>query len=353
MSIVRVLIVDDSPTARLSLRQAFTSDPEIQVVGEASCANEAFAVIERTNPHIVTMDVYLHHENGIDLTAAIMAKTPRPILLITSLNPKDPQLVYKAIEAGALDVQAKLPAPANPSYASERGRLLQLVKTLSSVPVVRRIRTYGQRAVHAHEAPTPRGVFDNRYRSLLIGASTGGPPAVCELLQNLPERFPLPIAIVQHISIGFADGFGKWLADSTGRRVDVVRQPMEMAPGHVYVAADDLHLTFASHSLIQSSAAHPRSYQRPSVDVLFESGARTFGAAAIGVLLTGMGSDGAKGMAALKHEGAFTLAQEPKTCVVDSMPLSAITAGAVDVVGGLDAIAEAIGAKLAAQGHSD
>jgi two-component system chemotaxis response regulator CheB len=176
----------------------------------------------------------------------------------------------------------------------------------------------------------------------VIGASTGGPPVLEAILKELPNPFPTPIAVVQHMTAGFNREFARWLSEVTGRRAVMVEEPVFMEPGVVYLATDDRHLVLTSRFELAPSDSNERRFQRPSVDVLFESAARHFGSQVAAVLLTGMGSDGIEGMAALKACGAFTLAQKPESCVVDSMPRGAIDREIVDVVADPAGIAAAL-----------
>lgn len=280
------------------------------------------------------MDVFLRRENGLDVAAWIMRQSPRPILIVTGANASDPQLAFRAVQAGALDVSHKLPSQRSPEYGRRRERLLRLVKSLAMVPVVGRRRGAGdatlRKAAHrqcagAETAAQGRGV-------LVIGASTGGPPAVLALLCSLDAPFALPIAVVQHIAEGFTEGFRRWLAHETRHPIVTVETAAHVVPATVYLPADGKHLVFTSPSTVASSNDPPEGHQRPSVDLLFKSAARHFAGNTIAVIMTGMGRDGCAGMVALKQAGAFTIAQKPESCVVGSMPSHVIEAGAADRV---------------------
>ena len=327
----RVLVVDDSPTARLALRVAFEAEPDIVVVGEASRGTAALRLAHKLHPDLVTMDVYMAGEDGIDVTRQLMTERPTPILVVTAQDPANPQLLYRAMDAGALEVVAKLPSPRSAEYAAKRARLANLVRTLSQVPVVTRRRAKGGPSPARRVTPDPL-VGRPSPRMVVVGASTGGPLVVKHLLRSLPAGFPLPVAVVQHMISGFAVGMARWLSQETDREVVLVEGRVEPSPGFVYLAPDDQHLevTPAGH-LVPTDKPKSR-YQRPSVDVLFDSAAKHLGSRAIGVLLTGMGRDGAEGLVALKNAGALTIAQSPESCAVGSMPGAAIELGAVDLV---------------------
>lgn len=346
---IKAVIVDDSPTAREALRLALESDSQIAVVGEAERGSQALRLIRRLDPDIVTMDVYLHNENGLDVVAAIMERCPRPVVVITGANLENSELGFAATAAGALEVVSKLPSPTSPGYESQRYRLLRLIKTLYAVPVVHHYHSRHRRFRPIKSStPPPCHVSKRPPRALLIGASTGGPPVVADLLLALPKPFPLPIAFVQHISSGFVDGFAAWLSQVTGHEVVITSEPVTVEAGKVYVACDDRHLIFRSQTTLASVNEDPIASQRPSVDALFESAARHLHNRVIAVLLTGMGSDGAQGMATLKSLGACTIAQKPSTCAVDGMPRAAIEQDAVEHV----MTPEAIGEHLAQESQS-
>jgi two-component system chemotaxis response regulator CheB len=347
--VISVLIVDDSATARVSLRQALESDPQVQVVGEAATGEEALRLVKRHNPDIVTMDVFLHHENGLDVASAIMAQLPRPILVVTGGDVTDPTLAFQAIEVGALEICRKLPSPRSPDYPQQRDKLVRLVKTLAKVPVVsrhRRAKSPKEREPErssAKRAPVQVSAQSRcQPKLLVIGASTGGPPVLGGILGQLPKPFPLPIAVVQHMEGSFVKGFAQWLAGVTGYTVVCVENWAPLEPGTVYLPRAQRHLRCTSANRVVASEEAPRGFLRPSVDVLFESAARYVGRGTIGVLLTGMGRDGAAGLKELHDSGGLTIAQEPLSCAVGSMPSHAIEYGAARAVLNPDRIARKI-----------
>lgn len=344
---IKVLIVDDTRTVRAALRRILERDSEIIVVGEAADGNETMRMIHRYDPDFVTMDVYLEQENGLRLTKNIMIQSPRPILVITGINPEDPKLVYRALENGALDVFPKPPGPDHPSYERQAEQLIRLVKTLSKVPVIHHHRPKdfslcdeaALRDMPAHHLSrsSPSVSFsqkgeDCRTGVLLIGASTGGPPVVCELLKEIPKPGAVPVVVVQHITSGFSKGFADWLQHAAGHRAVLVERAMELEAGTVYIAADNKDFEFLSSTFIKPVQNPAPKGARPSIDRLFLSAAQHCRAPITAVLLTGMGTDGAEGLAALRAQGATTLGQALETCAVDSMPASAIKKGAVQKV---------------------
>lgn len=324
---VRVLIVDESPAAREAIARAVSSVPDVlQVVGSAASGTDALSQLTRLRPDIVTMSLRLGHEDGLTLVSRIMATQPVPILVIAALDGGDPALAFRAVEAGAVDVLPRLPAPAHPSYERQRRRLIRLLETLAGVPVVTRRHAA---PVHKLQRSPPSA---KQARLVAIGASTGGPPIIQEILTALPRPFPLPIAIVQHMAEGFGADFAAWLSSTTGHRVTICDREVELLPGAVYLAPDDAHLVLTAALRLAPSGEDLHRLHRPSIDVLFASVASRLGAGVVGVLLTGMGRDGAAGLAALERAGAVTIAQEPSTCVVDSMPMAAMAVGGAAAV---------------------
>lgn len=340
MTRIRILIIDDSATARAALRASFADVPELEVVGEAADGAQALRLVKKLAPDLITMDVFLRAESGLDLAASIMEAQATPIVVVTAANTRDPGLVFRAMQAGALEVCAKLPGPRHPDYAQRRAHLIRTLRTLAKVPVVHR-RSIGRGAAAAEPAQPrearlvqsasvprverPHGIGAARDGLLLLGASTGGPPVLARLLRALPRPFPLPIAIVQHIVPGFIAGFATWLENDTGHPVSLVGASRLLEAGTVYLADSERHLVIEPAGRIGTSVAAARGFYRPSVDMLFESAAASVGAArSIAVLCTGMGTDGASGLLALRKAGALTLAQAPEHCAVPSMPAHAI-----------------------------
>lgn len=329
---VRVLIVDDSRTACAALRAAFGTDPEFDVIAEAHGSREAVELVEAERPDLVTMDLFLPGSDGIDATATIMSSFPTRVVIVTAANAADPDLIYRAMQVGALEVWPKPAAPDSPGYGRSVAAFLRALRALARVPVVRHSFRRPAAAPGAPaplseppEAPRPPDPSGRkRWEALLIGASTGGPPVIEAILAGLERPFPLPVVVVQHITPGFVGGFAAWLNESSGHRVEIVSETRPLEPGVVYVAGDGVHTVLRSRREIGVSGEAPRGFHRPSVDVLFESAAQRLGGGCAAALLTGMGADGARGLLELRNAGAFTIAQDPATCVVEGMPGKAI-----------------------------
>ena len=324
---ISVLIVDDSATARLALRRALASEASLEIVAELGDAKAALAFLAGRRVDLIVMDVFLGRADGIELTRQIMRRHPTPILIVTGADATDAGLVFRAVEAGALELVAKPPGPGAPDHARACRRLARRVKSLAGVPVVTHTRP--------ERATRPPRAWPSRARALspglvVVGASTGGPPVVQTVLRALPRPFPLPIVIVQHVAEGFDRSMVSWLSQSTEHRVEVCDAAQLPEPGRVLVAPAGRHLRLVAGGRAVPFDGPERDYQRPSVDVVFESAAAVFGAAVVGVLLTGMGRDGVAGLAALRRVEALTIAQSPETCAVSGMATIAVERGLAD-----------------------
>lgn len=328
---IKVLIIDDSATARASLHAGLSAFEDFVVVAEASGGEGIVELVLGKRPDIILTDVYMKGQNGIEVTRAIMAGAPKPVVIITGINPDDPKLAYEALQAGALEVLPKLPAPTHRDYEARCQRMARVLRNLSKVPVVTRFRrgspgTVAARAETAGPAPAPPLPGPGK-GLVLIGASTGGPPLLKDILSALPSPFPLPIVIAQHITQGFGASLASWLSAATGRTVIPVVSSRRLEPGQVYLAPDDQQLRLVRPDVL-TPFVDEQATICPSIDVLFESCAKWAPASTVAVLLSGMGRDGVRGMAALRQGGGLTVAQQPDTCTVGSMPAAAIEVGA-------------------------
>ncbi|KAF0158592.1 MAG: two-component system chemotaxis family response regulator CheB [Syntrophaceae bacterium] len=344
---IRVLVVDDSPAVRLGIRLVLESDPALTVIGEARNGEESVALCRQLHPDIVTMDIIMPGMGGYEAICEIMSEAPCPILVLTGIESKDMVAVgFKALALGALSV---LPKATLLDPDSDEGReLIRQIKLIAGIKVVRRRLTSGEdhhQAVNGLMArATPvRHAFLSRMqkeaRLVVIGASTGGPPALQTILSGLPPDFPLPILVVQHISAGFSAGLANWLSSVTSLRCKLGEYGETIQPGCVYFAPDNKHITVNNKGVVVLDSSGPVGGHRPAINVLFESVARSFMAAAVGILLTGMGKDGAQGLKAMRQAGAYAIAQDEKSSVVFSMPAAAIELEAVDEILDLNVIA--------------
>jgi two-component system chemotaxis response regulator CheB len=336
---IRVVICDDSLVAREMLAQILASDPEIEVVGQAKDGREAVSVVGRLKPDLVTMDIHMPEMDGVAAVEQIMAYTPVPILVVSS-SVRGPGIGYafEALKAGALEV-IKKPEPRDWEDLERIGRdIIKRVKVLARVRVITHIagrRTAEARASHARvELPSAGG---GDFALVAIGTSTGGPSALMTVLSSLRSDFPVPIVVAQHIAEGFIPGLVEWLSTGSKVRVRAAEDGAAPLPGHVYLAPTGRNLAFDGSAMRFVEPTAGQLYI-PSADTLFSSVAESLRRRAIGVILTGMGNDGARGLKEMRDSGAATLAQDEKTSVVFGMPRAAVELGAASAVLPLDAI---------------
>jgi two-component system, chemotaxis family, protein-glutamate methylesterase/glutaminase len=340
---IRVLIVEDSLTLRAHLASVLASAPDIEIAGEAKDGAEAIALCQSCRPDIITMDMMLPGMSGLAATEYIMAHCPRPILIVSSsVNRGELFKTYEALAAGAVDVLEK-PRGDEPNGEWE-ARFITAVRLVARIRVITHPR--GRIVTRKPPAP-PHQCAAPGCAVVAIGASTGGPGAIVEILRALPASFRLPILLVQHINEPFAAAFADWLDGQTTRRVFYPHDgdPLASAVGRVVMAPPGHHLALRDGQLRLTHEA-PRHSCRPSIDILFESIAAECGASAIGCLLTGMGKDGAAGLLRIREAGGLTIAQDEASSVIFGMPREAIALGAALCVLPLDNI----GAVLAGAG---
>lgn len=337
---IKVLVVEDSPVVREFLVHILNTDPDIRVVGTAHNGAEAQEAIMRLRPDVVTMDIHMPKLNGLDATRLIMETCPTPIVVVSGSS--DPAVVattFDAMEAGALAVLRRPAGIGHPDHEATALELVQTVKLMSEVKVVRRW-------ARSRTAPPRMERKAGHCRVVAIGASTGGPPVLQTILSQLPADFPMAILVVQHMTAGFIQGFVEWLGHTSRLPVHVAHHGEEIRAGHVYVAADESHMKAGRNGKIVLTREPPENGLRPSVSCLFRSVADVYGGDAVAGLLTGMGRDGADELKLLRDKGATTFAQDKASSVVHGMPGEAIKLDAVTLVLPSDKIAEVL-ARLA------
>jgi two-component system chemotaxis response regulator CheB len=328
---ITTLIVDDSPLIRRFLRHIFEGDPSFLVIGEASNGRQGVDMAVLYKPQLITMDLDMPEMNGFDAIEQIMAIAPTRILVVTGV-PRYCGLdsTFEALSRGALELLFK---PSTwPGAQEEVDKLLRTAKEISEIPVIPHIQSLNKkRKKNLTALPSPKKIFGDE-AIIVIGASTGGPSALQTLLSKLPTKIGVPIVIVQHLAADFSKGLVNWLNSNSRLPVVEAKPITPLKVNTVYVGLQGKHLAFSSKHKISLIDRAPREFHCPSINVLFESAAATFGSNTIGVLLTGMGSDGAQGLQKINQAGGVSIAQDEASSSVFGMPRAAIELGAVNYV---------------------
>ena len=322
---IRVLLVDDSPLALQILQRLLAGAPDIEVVGTAGNGREALVRVAALDPDVICLDLHMPVMDGLAFTQAVMAERPRPILVVSVSVAAGGSGVFRLLEAGAVDV---LPKPRDFQTADARlgAELVRKIRIVAGVRVLRHgVRTPG-------EATPPPLVPHAPPRLVVVGASTGGPQALHAILAALPADFALPMVCVQHIGSEFLAEMVGWLDAATPLRLALARGGERPVAGRVYFAPGGGHLEFDARGTLVLTDGPPCDGHRPSVSVSMRAAAQHFGAGAVGVLLSGMGRDGAEGMASIARAGGVTIAQDEASCVIYGMPAAAVALGAVQHV---------------------
>lgn len=347
---IRVLLVDDSSFMRKVLQTIISSDPQMEVVGQAKDGNEAVAMAQSLKPDVITMDINMPHLDGLQATEQIMSQNPRPIVIVSSETRDGTASTLVALELGAIDFISKPSSGIDLDMNSVGAELNRKLKMAAKVRVVR---TAARSKSHASGTrregsvtAVPEGansaVNGNRFPVIVIAASTGGPAAVMRLVADIPKDLPAAVVLVQHMPASFTSQFAVQLADATEIQVKEAAANEALVPGALYVCPGSHHLRVSPKGRVVLDSGARISGYRPCADVAMETAAAWAGPLATGVVLTGMGNDGSRGAQAIYSRGGAVFVQDEATSVIFGMPAEVIKTGFVTQVLPLDQIAAAI-----------
>jgi len=358
----RVLVVDDSAFMCKVLEAIFNADSQLQVVGRAKDGREAISLAESLKPDVITMDLNMPHMDGLQATATIMTNNPRPIVIVSSESKEGAASTLKALELGAIDFVTKPSSAIDLDMQSIKEELLRKVRVAAKVRVVRT----ASRLANAIQAPpkgttapaakalqlswpTPAENSDTRFPIVVLGASTGGPATVMRLAPGFTRDFPAAVILVQHMPASFTSQYALQLAEFTSIRVKEAELNEPIQPGNLYICPGGQHLRITPTGRVEldSNSGRIDGYL-PNIDVTMESVASFTGPMGIGVVLTGMGSDGARGARLIKKAGGMVIAQDEATSVIFGMPAETIKTGVADQVLSIDEIYAAIERRVLA-----
>ena len=361
---MRVLIVDDSAFMRKVLQSIIATDPQLEIVGEARDGREAIAMAESLRPDVISMDIMMPHVDGLQATAAIMSKNPRPIVIVSSEAKEGAEPTLRALELGAIDFVPKPSSGVDLDMNSIRDEICRKLKLASRVRVVRTAKSFSA-PVQAPAENNPYtkvtlppsngngngsgaqskgagGVPGGRHPVVVVASSTGGPQTLMQLIPAIPRDFPGTILLVQHMPGTFTAQFSKQLAEVSGLQVKEAQHGDELRPGTIYVCPGSHHMRVSGCGRIDLHEGERINGYRPCADLTLETAAAFAGPMCVGVILTGMGGDGARGVQAVKAAGGHVIAQDEATAVIFGMPAEAIKTGAVDQILGIESIASAL-----------
>lgn len=341
---VRVLVVDDSAYVRKVVKQMLSRSPSIEVIGTARDGEEALELVEQLQPDVVTTDLNMPQMNGVEFLRQQMARQPLPVIIV-SIADESGDMALAALDAGAVDFVHKPTALATERVFEISDELIAKVQAAADLPP--------QRLTIAHQLPAPvlpiHSLVARRSPTIdivVLGISTGGPQALNYLIPQLPETFPVPVAVVLHMPVGYTQLFAQRLNDRSVLSVVEAQADEEVRPGMVFIAPAGQHLSFirtSEHRVVTQLSTFPAdTLHRPAVDVLFQSAAQVYGDRVLGIVMTGMGSDGQQGAAWIKAQGGTIYTEAEATCVVYGMPRSVVEAGLSDQTVPLHQMADAI-----------
>jgi two-component system chemotaxis response regulator CheB len=363
---VRVLIVDDSAFMRKVLQSIIATDPQLEIVGEARDGREAIAMAESLRPDVISMDIMMPHVDGLQATEAIMSKNPRPIVIVSSEAKEGAEPTLRALELGAIDFVPKPSSGIDLDMNSIRDEICRKLKLAARVRVVRTAKSFnapvqappennpytkvtlpsnngnGNGNGNGSHSKSVGGAAGGRHPLVVVASSTGGPQTLMQLIPAIPRDFPGTILLVQHMPGTFTAQFSKQLAEVSGLHVKEAAHGDELRAGTIYVCPGSHHMRVTGSGRIDLNEGERINGYRPCADLTLETAAAFAGPMCVGVILTGMGADGSKGVQAVKAAGGHVIAQDEATAVIFGMPAEAIKTGAVDQILGIESIASAL-----------
>jgi two-component system chemotaxis response regulator CheB len=347
---IKVLIVDDSALIRSVMTEIISKQPDMEVVGVAPDPLVARELIKQTNPDVLTLDVEMPKMDGLDFLEKLMRLRPMPVVMVSSLTERGSEITMRALELGAVDFVTKPKISIQAGMREYAELISDKIRAAAKARV--KARTLAQAREGGTQLPQLKNPLMSSEKLIIIGASTGGTEAIREFLMQMPSDCP-GILIAQHMPEGFTTSFAKRLDSLCKISVRESQGDERVLPGHAYIAPGHSHLLLArsgANYVTRIEQTEPVNRHRPSVDVLFRSASVAAGKNAVGVILTGMGKDGAQGMLEMKAAGAYNFAQDEASCVVFGMPREAIALGAAHEVGALQALPGMVLGHLAAHG---
>lgn len=339
---IKVMVVDDLRSAREMIRINLESDPVFEVVGYASSGKEAIKNAIKLKPDMITMDVNLPDTNGIEVVEKIMAVRPVPMVMITASISGKPEYLFRAIEAGAIDVLEKTELYTFKSNIKVAREFTKKMRNFYNVKVLPHPVRGVKKEKKIHKPSFISDTPQKLRKVVAIASSTGGPNALRCILSKIPDNVPAAFLIVQHMSRGFIKGLAGSLNDESSLEIRIAKAGDRISPGVAFIAPDDRNMLVNNEGTIRLNRSPPVNGHRPAAALLLPSVAGVFGKKTIGVILTGMGDDGAEGMKVIKNSGGKTIAQNEESCVVFGMPKVAISLGSIDRVLHVSDIAEEI-----------
>ncbi len=342
MNKIKVLLIDDSAIVLSILKKILLNSQEIEVIGTAINGKDGIQKVKELNPDVVCTDLMMPVMDGLEFTKELMQSIPKPILVISSaLEGKNESNVFQLLEAGALEVFPKPKGGSEKDYEIIRPKLESKIRLIHSIPVFKKRASRKLEMETTYNLATT-GDKSKSIRFLVIGSSTGGPNALQKILEKLPEKFPIPVICIQHISDGFIGSLVTWLDQSAKLKVKIMEEEETPVPGNVYFPKDHKHLVVNSEGKLKESNEVSLNGHTPSINITFKSFATHFGSTTLGVILTGMGDDGASGLLSIKNRGGRTIGESQESCVVYGMPRVAMEMGAIDYQLPLEKIADKI-----------